>query len=46
MSELLLCDLDRHAQIVKQGRMNVAKLMPRYSTEPDAFGGRLQDLLK
>jgi hypothetical protein len=34
--ELLLRDLDRHAQIVEQGRVDMAELMPRYATEPRA----------
>ena len=42
--ELLLRDLHRYAEVVEQGRMNVAELMPRHSTEPGPHGRGLQDL--
>jgi hypothetical protein len=48
--EMLACpsrflrDLDWHAQVVQERRVNVAELMPRHSTQPHGFGGRLQDV--
>src|SRR5262249_54924985 len=44
--ELLLGNLDRHAKVVEQRRVNVAELMPRYSTEPGGFARRLQDVVQ
>ena len=41
VSELLLRDLHRHAEIVEQRRVNVAELMPRHAPEPRAFRRRL-----
>jgi hypothetical protein len=46
VSQLLLRDLHRHAQIVQGRRVNVTELMPRHS--PEARGSRrwLQDVLQ
>src|SRR4030095_11151078 len=50
VSELLLRDLRRHAQVVEQRRVNVAGLMPRQSPQtpphPDPPRSRLQDSLE
>jgi hypothetical protein len=37
----LLRDLDRHAQLVQQRRVDVAELVPPRSSEPGAPGRRL-----
>ncbi len=42
MTELLLRDLHRHAEVVEQRRVNVAELMPRHVSEPCSFRRRLQ----
>ena len=42
--QLLLRDLDRHAQVVEQGRVDVAELVPRHPPESSPFGGWLQHI--
>jgi hypothetical protein len=44
VSQLLLRDLRRHVEIVREGRVDMAELMPCDPSEPCRFRGRLQDV--
>ena len=46
VSELLLDDINRHAEVVQDRGMHVAKLMPRDMAKARSHGGRLEDFLQ
>jgi len=46
MSQLLLCDFRRDANVVQNGSVDVAQLMPRHTLSSRSFRSRLQHALQ